>query len=231
MEQVYDLAHNFPDLNGKTHEELKDLLRAYQRAINVNIISSITDPQGTIVFANNKFCQVSKYSADELLGKNHRIINSGHHPAEFFTSMWQKISSGEAWNKEIKNKSKDGSFYWVDTVILPIKNNTGEIIQYLSLRTDITEKKLAEEERKEYTKKIREMLYMTSHRVRSPLATCLGLMNLIDTDNTLNEAELKGVIRHLKASAFVLDDFTKELTSFMQALEKKYNEKHLDLYP
>lgn len=213
------------DIKGKTPEELLLLLTAYQQAINVNIISSITDTNGIILYGNAKFCEVSKYSLSELIGKNHRIINSGYHPKDFFEKMWQTIEKGEPWHGEIKNKAKDGIFYWVDTVILPIRNKEEKIVQYLSLRTLITDKKLAEEERLEYTKKLREMLHMTSHRVRGPLATCKGLMNLIDEGKVNDEEELNYILCHLKTSALQLDEFTHELTAFMNNLEIKYNKK------
>ncbi len=213
---IFDLAKNNP-------EQLIELLKAYQRAIDVNIISSITDEAGTILYANDKFCEVSKYNREELIGQNHRIINSGYHTKAFFKQMWDAIKSGNSWQDEIKNKAKDGTIYWVDTVIIPISIPEKKTTFYLSLRTLITEKKIAEEERKDYTKKLREMLHMTSHRVRAPLARCLGLMSLVEDDTIFTEEELQNIVSHLKSSALELDEFIKELTLFMNNLEKKYN--------
>ncbi|MES2728370.1 MAG: PAS domain-containing protein [Bacteroidota bacterium] len=213
---ILDLVKNNP-------EQLIELLKAYQRAIDVNIISSITDETGTILYANDKFCEVSKYKRDELIGQNHRIINSGYHTKEFFKQMWEAIKSGNSWQDEIKNKAKDGTIYWVDTVIIPMSIPGGKTTFYLSLRTLITEKKIAEEERKDYTEKLREMLHMTSHRVRSPLARCLGLMALVEHDTVITEEELQYIVSHLKSSALELDVFIKELTLFMDDIEKKYN--------
>jgi PAS domain S-box-containing protein len=217
---VFDVVKKNPD-------ELIELLKSYQRAIDVNIISSVTDESGKILYANDKFCEVSKYSREELIGQKHNIVNSGTHHPDFFKQMWETIKQGNSWNGEIKNKAKDGSFYWVDTAILPICTSEGKTIQYLSLRTLITEKKNAEEERKEYTKKLDEMLDMTSHRVRAPLARCLGLMNLVDEDKILTEEEIQQVVMHLKSSALELDDFTKELTDFMNNLKRKYKSDNL----
>lgn len=115
--------------------------RAYQEAVNEVAIVSITNLQGDIIYANQKFIDISKYSSAELLGKNHRIINSGHHPKEFFRDMWQNIHAGRSWRGEIKNKAKDGSYYWVDTIITPIADKTGTIFQYLSIRNLITGQK------------------------------------------------------------------------------------------
>lgn len=124
-----------------TGTDINQWLYAIQKAVDSNIICSITDNKGTIVYVNKKFCEISKYAKDELLGQNHNIINSAHHPKAFFKDMWKTIGKGNAWHNEVKNKAKDGSFYWVDTVIMPVKSNDGKKLQYLSLRTDITEKK------------------------------------------------------------------------------------------
>lgn len=214
------------DLNQKSSEEIRELLKAYQTAININIniISSVTDRFGTIIYANDKFCEVSKYKREELIGQNHRIINSGYHSSDFFKEVWTTIANGEPWHGEIKNMAKDGTLYWVDTVILPIRTPNGKTIQYLSLRTLITDKKIADEQRQEYSQKLSEMLHMTSHRVRAPLARCLGLMTLIEHESILTKDELNKVVLHLKSSALELDNFTKELTSFIHDLEKKYKE-------
>ena len=214
------------DLSEKSREELLDLLNAYQQAIDINIISSITDTNGIIRHVNSKFCEVSQYSREELLGQNHRIINSGFHPKEFFTEMWQQLQKGKVWRGEIRNKARDESYYWVDTVILPVRDKSGTITQYLSLRQLITERKLAEAEKSEYIVKLREMLHMTSHKVRGPLATCLGLMNLIDDDRLHSREELQEILLHLKTSAMALDSFTRELIGFMADLEKQYNHPH-----
>ena len=207
------------DIGGQSPKELLRLLRAYREAIDESIISSITDTKGTIVYANRKFCEVTKYSENELVGKNHRIINSSYHTKEFFKDMWETIGNGNVWHSEIKNKAKDGTFYWVDTVILPIKDDNGMIIQYLSLRMLINEKKQAEVERKEYINSLEEMLFMTNHEVRQPIANCLGLMNVIDETNPSKE-DLMKIYHHIKHSASQLDTFTRKLTLFMHDLKE-----------
>lgn len=208
----------------KPKEELVELLNAYQKAIDVNIISSITNAEGIITYVNRKFCEVSQYDRAELIGKSHNIVNSYYHPAEFFGGMWQTIRRGTTWHGEIRNKAKDGSYYWVDTVILPITDKSGSIKEFLSLRTLITERKTAEALQQEYTEKLKDIVNMTSHRVRSPLSSCLGLLNIIDSGDVRDEAELKRIIAHLKSSAQQLDKFTKDLTEYLVALEKKYDQ-------
>ena len=124
------------DKNYEIHQEL-----AFRNAINTASIVSITDIKGNIISVNDLFCYWSKYSKVELIGQNHRIINSNYHSKEFFEELWQTILTKNVWRGEIRNKDKDGTFYWVDTVISPVLNYRGEIMQFLSIRNIITEKK------------------------------------------------------------------------------------------
>ncbi len=124
----------------------------YKKTINESAIVSITDLKGNIIYVNNKFCEISKYSSDELIGANHRKINSGFHPKEFFQDMWKTISSGNIWTGEIQNKAKDGSIYYVESTIIPFMKD-GKPDQFIAIRYDSTEKvlaKLAVDEQKKF---------------------------------------------------------------------------------
>jgi len=200
------------------HFETPQLLQAYERAINENIISSITDAKGTIVYANAKFCETSQYSQSELQGQNHRIVNSRIHSREFFRGMWSTISGGNVWHDEVCNRARDGSLYWVDTVIVPIKDDAGFITHYLSLRTLITTRKALEQAKKNHVDSLEALLVMTSQKVRRPLTLCLHQIDQLDLDH-LDHQNIVQVFESLRSSAAEIDRFTRELTTFIRDME------------
>ena len=146
-------------LKEKVHLSSNIELSSFEKGLDEFSIVARTDAKGRIIQANKEFCRISKYTEEELIGKDHRIVNSGHHPKSFFADMWKCIREGKNWRGEIKNKAKDGTYYWVDTIIIPIRNSSEELVEILSFRFEITQLKKAQEE----VRILREQLENLNH--------------------------------------------------------------------
>jgi len=158
---------------------------ALLRTIHLHSIVSVADRAGRIVDVNDTFCAISGYSRQELLGQTHHIINSGLHSPQFWTDMWQNIASGKSWRGEICNRSKQGSLYWVDSIIVPFMDDDGRPIKFLSIRNDITAAKQQEQLLREETEKATvansaksEFLANMSHEIRTPMNAIIGMTRL-----------------------------------------------------
>ncbi len=133
-------------------------LKDYKYSLDQSAIITFADSKGAIISVNENFCKISGYKQEELIGKNHRIINSNYHSKQFFKELWETIETGKVWRGEVKNKAKDGSFFWVDTTIVPFLNDKNKPIQYLAIRFDITERKNAEQEKTRFQKTLENSL-------------------------------------------------------------------------
>lgn len=222
--EVLSIGRNIDDFiqAKKQSEEVQAVLTAYREAIDSNVICSITDKRGRIIYANQLFCEISGYKAEELVGQSHNIVNSGRHPDVFFKDMWGTILSNKMWHGELCNKAKDGSLYWVKTVIIPIKNTDGELSNFLSLRVLVTERKKLEEERNSHMQSLEEMLHMVSHELRKPITNFLGLLNLAKSNN-ITEKERAEIIDHLFDSASELDMYSRKMNTYLHTTKHKFN--------
>lgn len=197
------------------NKEIKD----YKFAMDESSIVGITDQKGIIISANDNFCKISQYRREELIGQDHRILSSGYHPKEYIQNLWETLASGKTWKGELKNKAKDGTFYWVDTTIIPFLDEQGKPYQYFATRYDITERKKAdlniEKQNKELIKTNSELdrfVYSVSHDLRSPLTSILGLLSFIEEET--EEADTLEHSKMIRNSINRLDEFITNILSY-----------------
>lgn len=194
--------------------EMNNLLKVQQYALDASAIVAETDLKGKITYVNDNFCKISGYSRGELLGKDHRVLNSSLHPKKFFKNMWDTIQSGNVWHGEIRNRKKNGDYYWVDSTLVPFVDNSGMIKKYVAIRFDITGKKEQELYLKEAAQSKANFLATMSHEIRTPLNGVIGMATLLKEEK-LSEDGKKYVATMLNSGQDLLNlindilDFSK----------------------
>jgi two-component system CheB/CheR fusion protein len=200
-------------------------------ALDQSAIVATTDVPGRITFANDKFCEISRYSRQELIGQDHRILNSGYHTQEFIRTLWRTIAQGQVWRGEIRNRAKDGSLYWVDTTIVPFLDEHGKPWQYTAIRYDITQRKLQEQRLHEQAAltSLGEMAAVVAHEVRNPLA---GIRSGVQVLGSMfpEAAEGRDLIGEIVARIDSLNAVVGDLLSFARIRELKRTEVDLTVF-
>ncbi len=224
------IASDIPE-SKKTEEILRSTLiqlEGQKKALDQFAIVAETNAKGKITYVNDQFCKTSQYSREELIGKDHRNVASSHyHPKEFWQNFWTTIQAGKIWRGDVRNKSKDGTIYWEDTVIVPFLGKDGKPEKYLAIRANITDRKLAEQRVLEFSQMKSEFTSMVSHELRTPLTVIKESIGILE-DGTAGPVnpDQKSFLETAKRNVDRLARLINNVLDF-QKLEAKQMEMHM----
>lgn len=183
----------------------------YLQAVGELALVSITDRRGIITMVNPKFCEISGYSIEELIGRNHSILNSGIHPKDFWVEMWAAVANGISWHREVCNRRKNGELYWVDSTIVPLKSRRGEIDGYLSVRVDITKRKYQEEMLRERLKETVCLYEIRRNMLPNAAVDCICQQIIVELTRAMQFPELAVIKIEINDKQYVSANYTRDL--------------------
>ncbi len=252
-ENIKAFVVNYRDITQRVEYEqtLKQIGREisdYKFAMDESSIVSFTDTKGTIKYANDNFCKISGYTREELIGQDHRLLKSNFHSKDFFKDLWKTISSGKVWRGEVKNKRKDGQFYWVDATIVPFLDECQKPFQYMGIRNDITERKVAENALQELNKNLElrvvertaelteanialeSFSYSVSHDLRAPVRSITAFTKIIQKDYGPGmEPDLLEMFELIQSSGKRMDAIIVDLLSLAKYGKATLRPGHLNM--